>query len=127
MSRLSERRRYGIHIPQLVGRLSQPKGNETPQESLIRIPGEFDAAMQELQRYLKYARDAADDMVAAGAAYLEEPEIVDASAGDPGDPNDGWSPGPHRHQVRVGSPVGLGNANALGGGVSLALAEHVHK
>jgi len=53
-------RRYTIHPPQLVGRLSPPKPDEDPLVSFRRLIGEWDAAMQELQRFLRYAMDAND-------------------------------------------------------------------
>lgn len=53
-------RRYTIHPPQLVGRLSMPPPQEDPVQSFARLVGQWDAAMQELQRYLKYAQDAND-------------------------------------------------------------------
>lgn len=131
--RLRQRRRYGIHVPQLVGRLSAPKhadedhqGKEAYQ-SLLRIPGEFDGAMQELQRYLRYLQTANDEAVVAGAFFEGTPTLVSGLAGDPGDPAVGWIPGDHSHQALVGSPVGLGNASALGAGPALAYNDHVHK
>jgi len=53
-------RRYTIHPPQLVGRLSPPLPGEDPSVSFRRLLGEWDAAMQELQRFLRYAMDAND-------------------------------------------------------------------
>ena len=53
-------RRYTVHPPQLVGRLSVPQPGEDSAKSVRRLVGEFDGAMQELQRFLKYAQDAND-------------------------------------------------------------------
>lgn len=61
------RRRYTIHVPQLVGRISYPQNNEQPHELMRRIVGEYDTAMQELQRFLRYLQDASDDVQAYGA------------------------------------------------------------
>lgn len=125
--RLSSKRRYTIHVPQLVQRLHEPSPNEDPKVALARTIRELDTMMSELQRFLHYAQDSSDDAVASGAFDPDVPEILDNSTGDPGDPGKGWSPGPHRHQVRTDPPVGLGNANATGTGPGLANADHVHK
>ena len=53
-------RRYTIHPPQLVGRLSAPRAGEDVTLIANRIVGEWDAAMQELQRFLRYLMDAND-------------------------------------------------------------------
>jgi hypothetical protein len=125
--RLRSTRRYGIHIPQLVGRLSFPKHGEKPEIGLQRLPGEFDAAMAELQRFLHYLQSANDLAVTSGAFYAGTPELVDGAAGDPGDPSVGWSPGDHKHQADIAAPTGLGNANAIGSGPQLPYSDHVHK
>lgn len=64
---MSVRRRWTIHVPQLVGRLSYPQHNEKPHELMRRVVGEFDTAMQELQRFLKYLQDSSDDVQTDGA------------------------------------------------------------
>lgn len=51
-------RRYGVHVPQLVGRVSTPKYGEDPNVSMSRIVGELDMAMRELQFFLRYLADA---------------------------------------------------------------------
>ncbi len=54
-------RRYTIHAPQLVGRVSVPKaGEEDVRKVIQRFVGEWDGAMQELQRFLKYLMDISD-------------------------------------------------------------------
>ncbi len=54
-------RRYTIHPPQLVGRISVPKaGEEDVRKVIQRFVGEWDGAMQELQRFLKYLTDVSD-------------------------------------------------------------------
>jgi len=53
-------RRYVIHPPQLVGRLSQARQGDTVIQAVQRTVGEYDSAMQELQRFLKYLMDAND-------------------------------------------------------------------
>jgi hypothetical protein len=104
-----------------------PKHEEKPEIGLLRIPGEFDAAMQELQRFLHYLQDANDVNVSEGSFYAGVPELVSGLVGDPGDPTVGWAPGDHTHQAFIGAPSGLGNANALGAGPALPYNDHVHK
>lgn len=53
-------RRYVIHPPQLVGRLDQMQPGEEPAQYARRLISNYDAAMQELQRFLKYMMDAVD-------------------------------------------------------------------
>lgn len=120
-------RRYSVHVPQLVGRISYPQQGQQTHDAMRRLVSEYDTAMAELQNFLKYIQNAADEAVVAGAFYPADPEAVDASAADPGDPTLGWSPGNHKHQALVGSPTGLGNANAPGVSDALARADHVHK
>lgn len=61
------RRRWTIHVPQLVGRISYPQHGEEAQAASRRLVGEFDTAMQELQRYLKYLQDSTDDIQTDGS------------------------------------------------------------
>ena len=58
---MSIRRRWTIHVPQLVGRISYPQHGEEAQAASRRLVGEFDTAMQELQRFLRYLQDSTDD------------------------------------------------------------------
>jgi hypothetical protein len=92
-----------------------------------RLVGEFDTAMQELQNFLKYLQDSNDEATGDGRSYPDPPEDVDASAASVGDPDLGWSPGDHKHQAIVGTPVGFGNANSAGVSDGLSRADHVHK
>ncbi len=125
--KLKAKRRYLIHVPQLVGRVSYPQHGQELVDSMRRLVSEYDTAMSELQSFLKYLQNSSDESVVAGAFYAEDPEMVDAGAPDPGDPTVGWSPGDHKHQADIGPPAGLGNANATGAGPQLAAADHIHK
>src|SRR5512147_1694629 len=101
-SRASETRRRTIHVPQLVGRISYPQQGEDAAVSAQRLALQVDAMMSELQRFLHYLQDASDVAVSENAYDPNTPEIVDATApGDVGATNTGWSPGRHRHEVRV--------------------------
>jgi hypothetical protein len=77
------KRRYTIHPPQLVGRLSPPQPGEDPVVSFRRLLGEWDAAMQELQRFLRYALDANDSaqdgqgIVGVVGGSVSHPSIAD--------------------------------------------------
>ena len=124
---MSIRRRWTLHVPQLVGRISYPQHGEEAHAASRRLVGEFDTAMQELQRFLKYLQDSQDESTGDGRSYTLVPEAVDTSAGAVGDPDLGWSPGSHKHKAATGIPVGLGNANAEGSGIALAREDHVHK
>lgn len=64
---MSVRRRWTIHVPQLVGRISYPQHGEEAQAASRRLVGEFDTAMQELQRYLRYLQDSTDDIQTDGS------------------------------------------------------------
>jgi hypothetical protein len=64
---MSVRRRWTIHVPQLVGRISYPQHGEEAQAASRRLVGEFDTAMQELQRFLRYLQDSTDDIQTDGA------------------------------------------------------------
>lgn len=121
------RRRWTVHVPRLVGRISYPQHGEEVHGSMRRLVGEFDTAMQELQRFLRYLQDSQDEATGDGRSYPGVPEQVSAAAGTVGDPDLGWAPGSHQHQALVGSPVGLGNANADGVSDGLSRADHVHK
>lgn len=55
------RRRWTIHVPQLVGRIAYPQFTEDTHAAMRRLVGDFDTAMQELQRFLRYLQDSADD------------------------------------------------------------------
>jgi len=125
--RVKAKRRYTIHVPQLVGRVSYPQHGEETQRAMRRIVSEFDTAMAELQGFLKYLQNSSDESIVAGAFYAEDPEPVDADVADPGDPTVGWAPGDHKHQADIGAPAGLGNTAAIGTGPELAAADHVHK
>jgi len=124
---MSIRRRWTVHVPRIVGRLSYPQHNEQPHELMRRVVGEFDTMAQELQRFLRYLQDSQDEATGDGRSYPLAPEDVDASAASVGDPDLGWSPGSHKHKAAVGIPVGLGNANAEGGGDALSREDHIHK
>jgi hypothetical protein len=124
---MSIRRRWTVHVPQLVGRVSYPQQGEEPQFAMRRLVGEIDTSMQELQSFLKYVQNSQDESTGDGRSYPNAPEAVDAGAAVVGDPDLGWSPGSHKHQAAVGTPVGLGNANAPGVGESLSRSDHVHK
>jgi hypothetical protein len=129
--RLKQKRRFTVHVPQMVGRVSYPQATEaTPQgtqAAMRRLVAELDTAMAELQSYLKYLQHSSDEAVVAGAFYPDVPELVDGAAGDEGDPTVGWSPGDHKHQADIAAPGGLGNANAIGSGPKLPYNDHVHK
>lgn len=76
-------RRYGIHAPQLVGRVSRPTLGEDPERSIERMIGELDAAMSELQRFLRYLMHANDSgqkgagIVGVVDGSVSHPEIID--------------------------------------------------
>jgi hypothetical protein len=53
-------RRYTIHPPQLVGRLSPPGPSAELSDAIRQLISDYDAAMQELQRWLRYMADAND-------------------------------------------------------------------
>ena len=64
---MTVKRRRGIHPPQLVGRISPARAGEDPVVTVRRMTGELEAALQELQRFLKYLMDANDSaQVGAG-------------------------------------------------------------
>jgi hypothetical protein len=75
-------RRYTIHPPQLVGRLSPALQGEPPEKMVERLRGDYDAAMQELQRFLRYLMDANDTgqagsgIVGVVAGAVEHGEIA---------------------------------------------------
>lgn len=81
-------RRYTIHPPQLVGRISVPRPKEDVAQALRRLVGEYDGAMQELQRFLKYLQDANDTgQVAAGVVgvvdgSVDHHEVLNLADGD---------------------------------------------
>jgi hypothetical protein len=130
-TRLTQQRRFTIHVPQLVGRISYPQAVEaTPegvQKAMRRLVSEYDTAMAELQNFLKYLQSMSDEVVSSGAYYPGTPELVDADAGDPGTPGVGWSPGDHKHQADTAAPVGLANANTFGSELTLPRSDHQHK
>ncbi len=119
-------RRLALVVPQIVGRLNLRGMPGVEPEAAEAIARAYDEALFPLQRFLESLGGAQDDSIPAGQ-YGGIPEILDTTAGDVGDPEEGWSPGPHRHQVLVAAPVGLGNANAAGLADELADAAHVHK
>lgn len=57
---MSPTRRYTIHPPQLVGRLSPPGPSAELPDAMRQLIADYDAAMQELQRWLRYMADAND-------------------------------------------------------------------
>lgn len=57
---MSAARRYTIHPPQLVGRLSPPGPSAELPDAIRQLIADYDAAMQELQRWLRYMADAND-------------------------------------------------------------------
>lgn len=119
-------RRVSLQVPQIVGRLNlRGMAGLEPQQAEA-IARAYDEALFPLQRYLESLGGAQDDSIPAGQ-YDEIPEIVDTSVGVIGDATEGWSPGPHRHQVKVAVPVDLGIANLEGTAVELARADHVHR
>ncbi len=61
------RRRWSIHVPQIVGRISYPQHGEQVHASMRRLVGEFDTMAQELQRFLQYLQDSTDDTQTDGA------------------------------------------------------------
>lgn len=124
---MSIRRRWTVHVPQLVGRVSYPQHGEEPQFAMRRLVGEIDTSMQELQSFLKYLQNSQDEATGDGRSYPDPPEDVSASAADVGDPDLGWAPGDHRHQALVGTPVAVGDANAPGVSDALSRADHVHE
>jgi len=127
LDRLSVTRRYTIHVPQLVGRISYPQHKQDVHEAMRRLVSEYDTAMAELQNFLKYLQSTSDEVVAAGGYYAFDPSMVDSGPAFVGTPGVGYALGDHEHQADVGPATGLGNANAIGAGPKLAHNDHVHK
>jgi hypothetical protein len=120
-------RRIGPGPPQLVGHLRLSGLSDLEAGTARAIERAWDDAMEELQNFLKYLQEAADDGLPAGG-YGEIPETITAGHdGEPGEPTFGWSPGPHDHPVETAAPPTIGTDNEEGTGTALARAGHIHQ
>ena len=120
-------RRIGIAPPQLVGQLRLSGIEGLDPKAAHQIELRYDEAMRGLQNFLKYMQEAADDGQPSGA-YEDKSETIRAGhTGSIGDPEFGWAPGSHDHEVVVGVPVDLGNTLGEGSAPELVRRDHVHK
>lgn len=117
-------RRFSIHVPYLVNRL---RIGQKQTEELRELQKSFNEIMEDLHRYLRYNQDNADGGLPPGA-YSGIPAALEVgSAGEPGEPTDGWAPALHEHPMPTGTPAGLGNAVSEGVSVLFPRLDHVHK